>query len=148
MRVSSAGLELIKKYEGCKLHAYKCPAGVLTIGYGWTEGVKKGDVITQEHAEELLERGLAKYESAVWEAIRRAQPKTKQHQFDAMVCLTYNIGIGAFARSSVLRHHLAGETVQAGNAFLLWDKAGGKELEGLKRRREAERRLYTGTGEP
>ena len=147
MRISNAGLELIKKYEGCKLHAYKCPAGVWTIGYGWTEGVKEGDTITQEHAEELLEHGLERYESAVWEAIRRARPKTRQWEFDAMVSLIYNIGIGAFARSSVLRHHLAGETVQAGNSFLLWDKAGGKEMEGLKRRREAERRLYTGARE-
>ena len=142
MQASDKAISLIKKHEGCKLTAYKCPAGVWTIGYGWTEGVKEHDKITQAHADELLARGLARYESAVWESIRYAKPKTRQNEFDAMISLVYNIGIGAFSRSSVLRNHLIGETTQAANSFRLWNKANGEVLPGLVKRREDERHLY------
>lgn len=146
MRTSDKGRAIIRQFEGKRLKAYLCPAGKWTIGYGWTIGVKQGDVWTDEKAEQMLVTGLVDYERAVTSAIGNAP--TTQGQFDAFVCLAYNIGVANFLRSSVLREHKAQNYLVAGNAFLKWDKAtvGGvlQSLPGLTRRREAERALYLG----
>jgi lysozyme len=140
-RINEAGLELIKSFEGLRLEAYRCPAGVLTIGYGSTgPHVKPGMVITEEKAEGLLLEDLRRFEVGV-EAM--AGPAT-DNQFAAMVALAFNIGLGAFSTSTVLKRHKLGNRTGAANAFLMWNKAGGQILKGLIRRREAERKLYLG----
>ena len=142
MKISQAGLDIIKHYEGCRLTSYKCPAGVWTVGFGWTEGVTPGMTITRAQAEELLIRGVVSYEKAVQETIDDA--KTTQNQFDAMVSLCYNIGPANFRKSTVAKQHKLGDYAAAADAFLMWNKAGGKVLAGLVKRREAERSLYLG----
>jgi len=144
MKISRAGLELIKRWEGCELKAYKDSVGVWTIGYGLTSAagivpVKEGMVITQQQADDYLARALGQYESAVVRAIKR--PPT-QAQFDAMVSLCYNIGTGAFAGSTLVRRFNAGDIAGAADAFLMWNKAGDKELKGLTNRRKDERAFF------
>lgn len=141
MRANQAGIDLIKRFEGCKLSAYQDSVGVWTIGYGHTAKVKRGDTITQPQAENLLRDDLVVFEAGVFKALHGVS--ATPNQFAAMVSLAFNIGLGAFGRSSVLKYHrdrAAPETV--GRAFLLWNRAGGKVLAGLTRRREAERALY------
>lgn len=140
MRTSDNGLNLIKEFEGCKLKAYKCPAGVWTIGYGWTQGVKEGDVWNQQMAERMLVEGVNPFERAVLQAI--GDKPTTQNQFDAMVSLCYNVGPANFQKSSVVRYHRDGNFSKAAESFLLWNKAAGRELAGLTRRRQAEKRRY------
>jgi lysozyme len=140
MKINEAGLALIRQFEGCRLKAYKCPAGVWTIGYGWTHGVKPSDHWTQSHAEEMLIKGLDQYENVVQSAV--GINKTTANQFSAFVSICYNIGVGNFVKSSMLRHHKAGDYAKAADSFLLWNKAGGKVLNGLIKRRQAERALY------
>lgn len=138
MKIGQRGLALIKQYEGCRLKAYKCPAGVWTIGYGSTgPHVGAGKVITQAEAEALLRQDLVRFERAVAQA-----DSATQNQFDAMVSLAFNIGIGAFQKSSVLRKHNAGDHAGAKASFALWNKAGGRVLSGLVTRRAAEADLY------
>ncbi|MCK2054768.1 lysozyme [Methylobacterium sp. 37f] len=140
MKTSIAGLSLIKSFEGCELTAYKCPAGALTIGYGHTgSDVKPGQVITPHRAEELLQGDLAKFEQAVSKALKVA---VSPNQFGALVSLAYNIGGTALARSTLIKRLNAGDTQGAADQFLAWNKAGGKVLKGLTRRREAERALF------
>lgn len=141
MTTSDAGIQLIKKYEGCCLDAYLCPAKVPTIGYGHTEGVKLGMRITQEQADSLLKGDLVSREAAVRRLVR--VPVT-QGQFDALVSFVYNIGTGAFERSTLLKKLNAGDTRGASAQFAVWNKAGGKELPGLTKRRAAERALFDG----
>ncbi len=140
MQISQKGLDLIKEFEGLRLEAYKCSAGVPTIGYGWTQGVKMGDVWTREKAEHMLIEGVKPYEKAVQEGIGDA--KTSQNQYDAMVSLCYNIGPGNFKASSVCRLHKQGKYNQAAAAFMMWVKAGGKIIGGLIKRRNKEKALY------
>lgn len=146
MTTSTAGINLIKQFEGCKLEAYLCPAKVPTIGYGSTFGVRMGDRITQEEAERRLRKDLVKFECIVEDALT---VPASQNQFDAMVSLCYNIGPGnpklnmpGFLTSSVLRRFLAGDIAGAADAFLMWNKGGGRVLPGLVRRRKAERELF------
>lgn len=141
MTTSDAGIQLIKKYEGCCLDAYLCPAKVPTIGYGHTEGVKLGMRITQEQADSLLKGDLVSREAAVRRLVR--VPVT-QGQFDALVSFVYNIGTGAFEKSTLLKKLNAGDTRGASAQFAVWNKAGGKELPGLTKRRAAERALFDG----
>lgn len=141
MKTSSAGIALIKKFEGCRLEAYQDVVGVWTIGYGDTSNVRPATRITQQQAEDRLANRLAQeFEPGVMAGIGNA-PAT-QPQFDAMVSLSWNIGIGAFAKSSVARFHRSGDYAAAAYAFLLWNKAGGQVYDGLVRRREEERALY------
>lgn len=138
-RIGPAGLALIKSFEGCRLTAYRCPAGVWTIGYGSTGAhVREGMTISPERAEALLRGDLARFEAAVAKAV----PAATQNQFDAMVSLAFNIGVAAFAKSTVARKAKAGDHAGAAAAFSLWNKAGGKVLPGLTRRRAAEAELY------
>jgi lysozyme len=144
MKTSKAGIDLIKKWEGVRLTAYKCPAGIWTIGYGHTSAagapkVVAGMTITAKEAEEILTRDLLKYETAVKSALTRAP---NQNQFDAMVSLCYNIGPGAFKKSSVAKRFNEGNVAGAAEALRMWNKAGGKVLQGLVNRREDERKLF------
>lgn len=142
METSQAGVDLIKKFEGCKLSAYTCPAGVLTIGVGSTgPHVKPGMVITQDAADALLKKDLKRFELAVNGV---AGDHTTQNQFDAMVSLAFNIGVSAFRSSTVARKHKAKNYEGAAEAFRMWNKAGGKVLIGLVKRREAESVHYMG----
>lgn len=139
MRLSDKGFALIKDAEGCRLKAYVCPAGVLTIGYGHTgPDVTEGETISKAEAELLLRRDVARFEACVSKA---CPGPTTQSQFDAMVSLAYNIGEASFRRSSVARLHNAQNYPQAQQAFALWNKANKKIVNGLvtRRAREADR---------
>ncbi len=138
-QIGAAGLALIKEFEGLRLTAYLCPARVWTIGYGSTgPNVKPGQTITEQQAEALLQHDLDRFEDAV----AMAAPDATQNQFDAMVALAFNIGIGAFCKSTVLRKHRDGNYRAAAEAFGMWVKGGGRVLPGLQRRRTAEASLY------
>lgn len=157
MKTSEAGIELIHSFEGLavkrpdgRIQAYPDPG---TGGEPWTIGwgstgvdpfnggrIRKGTVWTREQCDERFVSHLAQFEKAVTEGLA-ARPAS-QEQFDAMVCLCYNIGPAGFARSSVLRKHRIGDYPGAAKAFLMWNKAGGKVMRGLTRRREAEAALY------
>ncbi len=142
MKISQEGIDLIKQFEGVSLKAYPDPGTggePWTIGYGHTGGVKKGDVITQAQAEELLSKDLIKFEAGVSNALT---VETTQHQFDAMVSLAFNIGLGNFTKSTLLRKHNAKCWQCAAAQFGVWRNAGGKVMNGLIRRRAAERELY------
>ena len=143
MQISNKGLELIKFYEGLELEAYKCAAGVLTIGYGWTHDVKEGDTITEERAEELLREGIVQYENAVDDLV---DVPLEQHQFDALVSWVYNLGRANLASSTLLKKVNAQEYAEVPEQIKRWNKAGGKVLEGLTKRRESEAKLWS-TGE-
>jgi len=142
MKISPKGLAVIKQFEGLRLTAYKCPAGVLTIGYGSTGAhVKPGMKITEQEAERLLLDDLSRFEVGVHEVIK--QPLT-QGQFDALVSFSFNVGLGALRESTLAAKLKAGDVVGAANEFARWNKAGGKVLPGLVKRREAERDLFVG----
>lgn len=144
MQTSEKGIALIKQFEGCKLTAYQDGVGVWTIGYGWTQPVdgkpiRAGMTIKQETAERLLKTGLVSYESDV---SRLVKVGLTQGQFDALVSFTYNLGARSLSTSTLLRKLNAGDYAGAADEFLRWNKAGGKVLNGLTRRREAERALF------
>lgn len=142
--INRAGLDLIKHFEGCRLHAYQDVAGIWTIGYGHTAGVCEGMIFTQAQADQALVADLGDAELTVDAAVRGVA--TTDNQFAAMVSLCYNIGSGNFDLSTVLREHCAGHAQRAAEAFLLWNKAEVdgvlQVVAGLTRRREAERTLY------
>lgn len=138
-KIGCAGLALIKQFEGCQLTAYRCPAGIWTIGYGSTgPHVQPGMRISQARAEQLLQEDLSRFEAIV----DRAAPSATQGQFDAMVAFSFNVGISAFSASTLLRKHKAGDFAGARAEFARWNKASGKVLNGLTRRRAAEAALY------
>ena len=144
MKVSSKGLELIKEFEGFSSVAYLCSAKKATIGYGntfWEDGtpVKIGDQISKERAETLLKHVVDNFSVAVEVDIKI---EVTQNQFDALVSLAYNIGLGAFKNSTLLRQLNRGNFVGASQEFLRWDKSNGKPLLGLTRRREREELLF------
>lgn len=143
--INQASLNLIKEFEGLRLKAYQDSVGVWTIGYGTTAAAgvgiepKAGMTITQAQAEHYLQAAVEKFAAQIAPKITRpANP----NEFGAMVSLAYNIGPGAFAKSSVLKRFNAGDTAGAAEAFKMWNKAGGKVLAGLVRRREAEAKLF------
>lgn len=139
MKISKRGIDLIKKYEGLYLKAYKCPAGVWTIGYGHTRGVYEGMEITRQQAEDFLREDLAKYEEYVEKHV--PHPLT-QGQFDALVSFTFNCGFGNL--KTLVKGRTLGEIAEA---LLLYVKAGGMVLNGLKKRRNEERALFMGKGD-
>jgi lysozyme len=140
-KLSKQGLEMLKKFEGFSSHAYKCPAGVITIGYGFTKGVKLGDKITLSEAEKRLKLEVIPFEKCVVENCYR---DINQSQFDALVLLAYNIGASAFKKSTLLKmlNDEKSDIAEISKQFLRWNKAGGKELAGLSNRRIAERELF------
>lgn len=136
MKTSENGLNLIKEFEGLRLTAYCCAAGVWTIGYGHTSGVKSGDKITHEQAEDFLLSDIKSAENSV----NSYGSRFNQNQFDALVSFTFNCGAGNLARLISDRSN-----DQIGEALHLYSKAGGQILNGLVRRRQAERDLYFGS---
>ena len=142
--VSTAGINLICGFEGLKLKAYDDGVGVWTIGFGTTiypNGikVKKGDTCTTEQAKAYMAHDLKKFESAVNSAVT---VPINQNQFDALVSLTYNIGTGAFKESTLLKKLNAGDCRGASAQFVVWNKGGGKVMQGLVNRRAVERELF------
>lgn len=138
-QIGQKGLDLIKRFEGLKLRSYKCPAGVWTIGYGHTGNVTNNQIITSEQAESILRTDLRKFEQAVSDAVT---VPLSQNQFDALVSLAFNIGAGAFAKSTLLRLLNQRDYAGAADQFLRWNRAGDKVLDGLTRRRQDERALF------
>ena len=145
MKISPRGLELIKDFEGFSSSSYLCPAKIPTIGWGNTfyeDGtkVKLGDQISKTDALKLLEVVANRdFADKIFPAIK---VKVSQSQFDSMVSLAYNIGTGAFLKSTLLKKVNACDFSGAGEEFLRWNKAGGKEVLGLTRRREREKQLF------
>jgi len=139
MRIGNKGIDLIKHFEGCELEAYKCPAGVWTIGYGHIKGVSEGMTITQEEAEEMLRDEMAEYEGYVNKLVTA---ELNQNQFDAMVSWVYNLGGGNLSSSTLLKVLNDGDYAGVPAQMMRWNKAGGKVLEGLTRRRQAEADLF------
>lgn len=145
-RLSDAGLDLIREFEGYHRAlpngdciAYKCPAGVWTLGWGATVGIKPGMVWTRAQAEEALLRELATFEAGV---TRLVTVPLNQNEYDALVSFAYNCGLGALEKSTILRKLNAGDRIGAADAFGMWTKGGGKVLPGLVRRRKAEAALF------
>lgn len=139
MKTSNAGIALIKQAEGIKLKAYQCPAGVWTIGHGTTRNVKPGMTITMQQAQDMLIEDVRTFERAVESAVK---VPLNQNQFDALVSFVYNIGIGAFQKSTLLGYLNAGAYGAAAGQFGRWVKAGGVTLNGLVKRRAAEAQLF------
>lgn len=145
MRINQATVDLVKEFEGLRLSAYLDPVGVVTIGYGYTNragygnGVAMGDVWSEETAENMLWKGLEIFADKIRPMLKR---DATQNQFGAMVSLAYNIGTGAFSKSTCLKRFNAGDIEGAAEALTWFNKAGGKVLRGLVRRREAERALF------
>lgn len=137
MLISDAGIALIKSFEGCRLTAYQCAAGVWTIGYGHTQDVKEGQTITQEQAEAYLLTDIRRYEWYVHEDVKET---LTQGQYDALVSFTFNCGGGSL--KTLIENRTLEEIAEA---LLLYNKsATGEKLEGLVRRREAERKMFLG----
>ena len=144
METNEAGFSLIKEFEGLKLEAYKDIAGIWTIGHGHTKTAKSGMKIDHDRAHSLLKSDVKEAEDYVNRVL--GETVTTPNEFAAMVALAYNIGIGNFGTSTVLREHKAGNKAAAAAAFKMWNRAtinGVKqEVAGLTRRREAESKLY------
>ncbi|HDS5135182.1 TPA: lysozyme [Enterobacter hormaechei subsp. oharae] len=144
MEMSNNGINMLKSFEGCRLAAYQDSVGVWTIGYGWTQPVNgvpvgKGMTITQDTADSLLRSGLVQYEKGVTGLVKVT---INQNQFDALVDFAYNLGVKALEGSTLLKKLNAGDYAGAAAEFPKWNKAGGKVLPGLVKRREAERTLF------
>lgn len=135
MRISEKGINLIKKYEGCRLDAYLCPAGVWTIGYGHTSGVKPGMKITQKQADDFLKSDLEKFEKKVNKY--RYKYSWNQNEFDALVSFAFNLG-----NIDQLTMNGTRSKKEIALKILEYNKAAGKELEGLNKRRKEERELF------
>ena len=149
MKTSAAGRAAIARREGNKLKAYKDSVGIWTIGVGHTTAaglpkVAAGLVITAAQSDEILSRDLAKFENAVNGAVK---VPLSQNQFDALVSLAFNIGGGAFAKSTLVRKLNKGDYRGAADSFMNWNKAGGKVLDGLTKRRNEERAQFL-SGKP
>ncbi len=140
MITSDKGREFIKSFEKCRLAAYDDGVGVWTLGIGHTLGVQRGDECTQSQADDWFNEDLAAFEKVVPNG---SIPPT-QNQFDAMVSLAFNIGVGAFRDSSLRRQFAQGFITGAAEQFIRWNKAGNplKELPGLTKRRLAERKIF------
>ena len=144
MKISNNGLNLIKQFEGLRLNAYDDGVGVWTIGYGtikYPNGtlVKKGDKITQTQADQYIANDVATFERSVNMLVN--VPLT-QNQFDALVSFTYNLGATNLNASTLLKKLNAKDHKGASAEFQKWNKAGGKVMTGLVRRRKAEMELF------
>lgn len=141
MGISEEGKNLIKKFEGCELEAYRCAAGVWTIGYGHIKDVSRGMTITQSEADEMFNHEIKEYETYVNTAVT---VPLSQNQFDAIVSWVFNLGNGNLQASTMLKVINSGDHAGVPAQIKRWNKAGGKVLDGLVRRREAEALLYQG----
>ena len=144
-KIGINGLRLIKKFEGCKLNAYRCSANVPTIGWGSTyykdgSKVKDGDTITQGEADNLLLTTLETFEKAVDSFSR---DDIKQNQFDALVSFAYNCGVNNLKSSTLLKKvNKNPNDPTINNEFHKWVRANNKIIQGLVNRRKAEAELY------
>ena len=145
MKISEKGLNLIKEFEGLRLKPYKDAVGIPTIGYGNTyyeDGRKvslSDPAITEERATELLKMVVKRYEDAI---NRYVQVPITQNQFDALVSFAYNVGNENVRKSTLMKLLNRKQYTEAADQLLCWNKAGGKTLKGLTRRRQAERTLF------
>ncbi|MCK8779098.1 lysozyme [Rhizobium sp. NTR19] len=151
-RINAAGLSLVKEFEGFEPRWYKDPVGIWTIGYGHTDAAgdpkyaaTKGLVLTEAKATEILQNDLQKYADAVSKAVT---VPLNDNQFDALVSWCYNVGPGAMASSTLVRKLNAGDYAAVPFELSKWNKAGGKVLRGLTRRRAAEGSLFTRKASP
>ncbi|MEM6453267.1 MAG: lysozyme [Cyanobacteria bacterium P01_D01_bin.105] len=141
-RINQNGLLLIKSFEGLRLNAYRDAVGIWTIGYGTTRGVQPGMEISEEQAELFLQEDLTRFEQAINSAVTA---KINDNQFAALVSFTYNVGSGALRSSTLLKLLNGQEHVRSvADQFPRWNRAGGRVLAGLTRRRNAERALFLG----
>lgn len=138
-QINAEGIALIKQWEGCKLAAYLCPAGVWTIGFGHTATAHEGMTITEAEAERLLRQDLALFEAEVARAVDVA---LTDNQFAALVSWSYNVGVGAMRRSSLIKRLNAGEYDAVPGELAKWNKVRGKVVRGLSNRRAAEAGLW------
>lgn len=139
----NTAVPFIAEFEGLRLKAYRDPVGIWTIGYGHTQGVRPGDVWTREQAEEALRSEVAKFMTGVEELVD--VPLTL-NQLAALTSFSYNVGLGALRRSSLLKRLNEENYAAAANQFLRWNRAGGRVLNGLTRRRRAEKELFLREG--
>lgn len=140
-RTNANGLKLIKVFEGLRLRAYQDSVGIWTIGYGTTRGVRPGMTISEAEAEAFLQQDLVRFEQAIDDALKVS---VNDNQFSALSCFTYNVGPGAFRSSTLLKLLNEQNLYGAADQFPRWNKAGGRTLAGLTRRRKAERSLFLG----
>ncbi len=141
MKISGNGMALIKKYEGCKLFAYRDSVGIPTVGYGHTKNVMMGMAITQKQADEFLLADIAPVEKA----LNNLHINFSQQQFDALCSWIFNLGIGNFNSSTMKKKIVGGASdLEITDQLVKWHNAGGKPLLGLKRRRVAEANMFIG----
>lgn len=141
MKISQKGIDLIKRFEGCKLYAYRDSVGVLTIGYGTTKGVKAGMSITQQQAESFLKRDIVPLEKV----LNSMNINFTQGQFDALISFQYNLGAANFKSSTMYKKIISkASDTDITDQMIKWHNAGGKPLLGLKRRRVAEANMFLG----
>lgn len=141
MNISEEGLALLKKFEGCELKAYQDSVGVWTIGYGHTKEVKEGDQINKDEAEHLLAEEMPEYEGYINNYV---DVPLEQNQFDALTCWVYNLGPTNLRNSTLLTVLNQERYTDVPREIKRWNKAGGKVLKGLIRRRDAEALLFEG----
>lgn len=145
MNISKQGIDLIKSFENLRLTAYLCPAGVWTIGYGHTANVRRGDIITEEQAQKMLESDLAWVERTIQATV---MVPLSQNQYDALCSLIYNIGSAMFSNSTLLKcinNKTGEEAIEA--QFKRWKFVNGRESKGLVNRRRKEVELWRGQGD-
>lgn len=147
MDTSPKGIQHLKQREGVRAKAYLDSVGIWTIGVGHTAMAgppkpKKGMILSDKEIDQILAHDLVQYEDGVERALKGV--KLKQHEFDALVSLCFNIGIRNFTKSSVVKELIAGNKAKAADKFLLWNKAGGKTVLGLVNRRKSERLQFLG----
>ena len=141
MKTSGEGVALIKKFEGCEVQAYQCSAAVWTLGYGHTRGVSEDDTCTKDEAEQILISDLEEFEGYVNDLV---EIPLEQNQFDALVAWTFNLGPTHLKSSTLLTRLNDNNLDDVPHQLRRWNKAGGKVLDGLVRRREAEALLWLG----
>lgn len=141
MRTSERGLSLIKSFEGLRLQAYQDVVGVWTIGYGTTRGVKAGMAITKDQAERMLVNDVQRFEPDI---DRLVKAPLNQGQWDALMSFVYNLGAANLESSKLLKLLNQKDYAGAADQFPRWNKAGGQVLQGLVRRRAAERGMFLG----
>ena len=139
MKTSAVGVELIKRFEGFRYKSYLCSAGVCTIGYGHTKNVKPLQTITHEQALKYLAEDISEVEKSLDKLVT---VELKQNEYDALVSFVFNVGVGAFSKSTLLRKLNAGDLKSVPNEMRKWVYAGGRMLDGLVKRRNAEADLF------
>ena len=139
MKISEDGLELIKKFEGCETTAYQDSVGVWTIGFGHTKGVEEGQTCSTEDAESMLANEMDEYEGYINNMVK---VDLQQHEFDALVAWVYNLGPTNLGESTMLKVLNGGQFDRVPEEMNRWTRAGGKILEGLVRRRQAESLMF------